>query len=97
MGIQDALYDAWYGVECHYDSSCTYTIIEISINIRKWRRNCRCRRNLAAIIVVQSYGTELRQETKHGVGGRWYELSWIEYDRGSTGHVWYVRCIGSSR
>ena len=98
MGIQDALYDFWNDVESHYDSSCTYDIIEIiPNNIKTWRRNCRCRRNLPAIIVVKSYDTDLRQETRYGVGGRWYELIWIKYDRGSTGHVRYVRCIGSSR
>lgn len=91
MGILDFFYDIWNWVESHYNSKCTYDIIEeIPNEFRKWRRNCQCRRNLSAKIEGHSYDTYIRQEIKNGDGERWYELTWTKYQTGPTGRDWYV-------
>ena len=91
MGIVESVYDLLHWVECHYDINCTYDKIEeIPYSMKRWRRNCQCKRQLSAKIVEKNIYMRIRQEIKYGNGERWYELTWTKYQTGPTGRDWYV-------
>ena len=93
MGIVESVYDLLHWVECHYDINCTYDKIEeIPYGMKRWRRNCQCKRHLSAKIVEKNIYMRIRQEIKYGNGERWYELTWIQdqHGRSATGQVRHV-------
>lgn len=89
MGIVNSIFECFRGVECHYDEKCTYQKLQETNKIRKWKRKCVCRRRLSAKTVQHGLYTDLRKETKHGSGGRWFELTWIHYGGNSTSYARY--------